>query len=495
MSHDLEASFAAAEVASHWLSNPAECFATLPDPSKLSAWAAREGRNTWPHADGVIELGVAGGMNYSVAVEFKRPNEGLHGILTAIGQAHAYLRKGYAGSVIIIPTTYSGLSRSELYTREVLDLTSQSQAIAVYGYHPPDMSLPSPFAGRLLLGRGLSVDATPPIAAPVSLQRTETQWAHVREGSTEPDAIFKYLQAVKLLSGRNYSVPNYHIPTDIVSAINRVSPGADHEKYLSNSVGDSLADVAWRLFWFQRVLHAAAIEGWTKIGGSFQTNETPLDILRSDGKGQKKFFVGRSDSIKNKLVEDLNNGALVESDALEQLVVNYRNRAHSYREDIDSSAEHLGFVDSDGRLTDDGYKFVDACERTGDPNNGLPRALFLNALLREGGLGAFLHYVYRLSEEAFSADPFAFSSLKRGKAVVGIADYLQWVEGQMADRLHVIRKVSTRGGVSRKPFQAELALLRNFGIVGGFRPGVGLVINWPALQDALEFGHSVGRVQ
>lgn len=495
MSHDLEASYAAAEVASHWLANPNECFEIVPDRANLSAWAAREGRNSWPHADGVIELGITGGGNYSVAVEFKRPNEGIHGVLTAIGQAHAYLRKGYAGAVIIIPSSYAGLINSGEYVRDVLDLTSQSHAIAVYGYSPPDMSLASPFAGRLTLGRGLKVDAAPPIAAPVALQRTETQWAHVREGSTDPDALFKYLQAVKLLSG-GLNVESPIIPPDILAAVDRLRPGADPERYLSNAPGDSLADAAWRLFWFKRVLHPAAIEGWSAVGGVFTANAALSDIARSDGKGPKSFFVGKSNSIKNKMVAALNAGNIGADAALDTLVQNYHNRAHSYREDIDSGAEHLGFVNSDGRLTDEGYRFVDACERTGDPNNGLPKAIFLSAVLREGGLGAFLHYVYRLSEEAFSANPFAFSMQRNGRTVIDIATYLQWIEQQMADRLHVIRKVAARGGVARKPFQAELALLRNLGIVGsGFRPGVGMIINWPAFQDALEFGRSIGRLQ
>jgi len=114
----------------------------------------------------------------------------------------------------------------------------------------------------------------------------------------------------------------------------------------------------------------------------------------------------------------------------------------------------------------------------------------MSAVLRDGGLGAFLHYIYRLSEERFSADALAFTDEARGRLRFDIAAYLQWVESEMANRLRVIRKVSPRGGAARKPFQAELALLRGLGIVGGYRPGVGLVINWPEFQDALEFGRS-----
>lgn len=125
----------------------------------------------------------------------------------------------------------------------------------------------------------------------------------------------------------------------------------------------------------------------------------------------------------------------------------------------------------------------------GSGNATVPRAIFLEALLTEGGLGALLHYIYRLSAEAFESDPLAFcySSMAAHKRLVFSSDdYMHWIEDQLANRLHVLRKVNARGGVSRKPLQAELALLRQLGIVEqGFRIGVGLPINWPVLQEAM----------
>jgi hypothetical protein len=493
MSHDIEAAYAAAEVAAEWLRHPEQCFETAPAAAQLSAYAAREGRNSWPHADGVVELKVIGGSDFSVALEFKRQNEGLHGLLTAIGQAHAYLRKGYSGSVIVVPANYAAIGNAGAYLNDVLSLTSKSEAIGVYGYDPPNMAAASPFAGRLHLGRALRVDAAPAIQAATPLARTETQWAHVREGSTDPDALFKYLQSVKLLGG-GATILDPAIPQPIGDAVQRVQPGADPRVFLSNAPGTAIADRAWRHFWFTQVLHAGAIAGWSNAGGVWTVNDATSSIVRFDGKQRKKFFVGRRDSIKNKLVARLNQGAIGEEQALDELVSNYHGRAHSYREDIDSGAEHLGFVDAGGRLTDYGYRFVDACERTGDPNNGIPRALFLTALLTEGGLGAFLHYVYRLSEEAFGVDPFRFTAQKNTGLAFNSQAYLVWIEGEMANRLHVMRKVSARGGVARKPFQAELALLRGLGIVSQkFRLGVGLVINWPALQEALDFSELATR--
>jgi hypothetical protein len=492
LSHDIEASYAATEVAAQLLATPAHCFASPPARTRLSAYASREGRNQWPHADGVIELAVvdpAGPLEYSVALEFKRPNEGLHGILTALGQAHAYLRKGYAGAVVVIPEKYPGLPSSGLYLSEVIELTSRSEAIGVYSYSRPDMSKVSPFSGCLTIHKQFKVDAQPPIPAVRPLARTETQWAHVREGSTDPDALYRYLQSVKLLGGGDVIPHHPNIPAQLRDAIARRRPGFDPEKYLSNCPNDALPDRAWRHFWFKFILHDSALVGWRISGGNFSVNDAASLIERSDGRGKKQFFFGRADSIKDRLVRRLNDRTISHDDAADELVQNYFTRAHSYREDLDSGCEHLGFVDGDGRLTDDGYRFVDACERYGNPNEGLPRALFLKAVLGEGGLGPFLHYVYRLSEEQFRRDPLSFTSRGRGRLSFDREDYLEWIEDQMANRLHVIRKVSLRGGVRRRPFQAELALLRNLGIVEqGFRLGVGLAINWPEFQEAISYG-------
>lgn len=497
MSHDIEASYAAMELVNNLLASPAHCFNAPPATNAISGYAAREGRHEWPHADGVIELAVTAGGTprpYSIAMEFKRPNEGLHGVLTAIGQSHAYLRKGYAGAVIVIPAAYPGFNDTGAYVREVLDLTSQSPSIGVVTYSRPDMAKVSPFAGKLTVRRPFRIDVATTTIAPRPPSRTETQWAHVREGSTDPDAFFKYLQAVKMLSGgMEAHIPA--IPAPLIDAVERVRQGVDPQRYLASCPNDSLADRAWRHFWFEYVLYDESLMGWeVNADGTRSVNKKPLKIMKSDGTGFKEFFSFRTDSIKNKLVAQLNDGTIDEAVATERLVENYHNRAHSYREDIDSGCEHLGFVDSDGRLTDIGYKFVDACERFGNPNDGLPRAIFLNALLAEGALGAFLHYIYRLSEERFTDNPLAFTTPPAGQGRAPAFDrnsYLSWLEDEMADNLHVMRKVTARGGAARRPFQAELAVLRSLGIVSnGFRMGVGLVINWPEFQESLSFSKS-----
>jgi hypothetical protein len=253
-------------------------------------------------------------------------------------------------------------------------------------------------------------------------------------------------------------------------------------------------DRAWRYFWFKNVLTEDMMIGWRRnAAGEYEVNHVSSRIQRSDGAGLKQFFSGRSDSIKNKTVSNLNEGAISELAAWNDLAENFHNRAHSYREDIDSGLERIGFLDQDGRMTESGYRFLDACEKSGDPNTGLPRTLLSRALLDVGGLGTFLHYVYKLSDEVFSEDPFAFTNEQQrsGRPVLRFnqEEYLLWIEDALANRLRVLRKVSPRGGQTRKPFQAELALLRGFGLVAqGYRIGVGLPVNWPEVQKTLELG-------
>lgn len=199
------------------------------------------------------------------------------------------------------------------------------------------------------------------------------------------------------------------------------------------------------------------------------------------------FFAGRTDSIKNKLVGKLNLGAITEDKAWEIYAQKVKDRAHSYREDIDSGLAGIGFLENDGRLTNLGYKFVDACERTNDPNNGIPKAILGAALLQNGKLNAFLFYIHKLSEEKFSADPFAFSTHVNSQWLFNADLYRDWLREKFQKKLLIYRGVSSRGGQTRKPFQGELAILRNYGYVKRFRLGIGLEINWPTLQESIDF--------
>jgi hypothetical protein len=196
-------------------------------------------------------------------------------------------------------------------------------------------------------------------------------------------------------------------------------------------------------------------------------------------------FASRRDSIKSRLIAELNAGAITEDEAWERYARNIRSRAHSYREDIDSGLEHIGMLDTDGKPTELGYRFIDLGERTAAPHLGLAKAILGAAILKNGDMISLLHYIHRLSEARFRANPLAFANPRNR---LERRDYRLWLEDALANNLRVLHKVSARGGVVRQPLQAELTLLRQFGFVSDFRISVGLEINWPVVQEALDVG-------
>jgi hypothetical protein len=483
MSHDIHASWAAAELARHFQATPSDCFDAVPT-SGLSVFASREGRTVWPFADGVIVLQTAA-TSFRIAIEFKRANEGTHGMLTALGQSIAYINKGYNGAILVLPREYVTHPTPGAYVTTVLDMAVGKPNLGVFTYAEPDTTLPSPFTGKLRCDRRLEVDSLPPIAAVRSASNTETQWMHVREGSSTASAFFSFLKTSKRLPINAAPEARPRIPRALVNAIKRINPTADPLRYLSNSVSDSFRDKAWRHFWFDYVLTNDVIPIW-KTTHPYVANDAPTRLIQADGVTPMFMFFSRTDSRKTKLVLKLNLGSITENEAWEDYAKNVNKRAHSYREDIDSGLEHMGMLDVDGKPTDLGYRFIDFCERTGVPHAGVPRAMLGAAILRNGDMISLLHYIHRLSENLFRADPLHF-------VTPGSSDrldrntYRQWLEDELATNLRVLHKVSKRGGVSRRPLQAEMTLLRQFGFVSSFRVGLGLEINWPVVQEALEF--------
>lgn len=487
MNHHLEAAWASSELARRIITEPDLCFSAI--TTRLNAFAGRDGNKTWPFADGVIDIELlGGGGRHLVAVEYKRPNEGTHGVLTAIGQSHAYLKKGYSASVMILPETYPSLNDVGAYVSDVIDTTSKRPDIGICTYKPPDPSSPTPFKNKLKVHKNFFVDAAAPVSRSMPISKIETQWAHVREGSTEPDAFFRYLSALKLVGGIDAVQPEFLPPSELVNAVKHISPGADAMYYLSYCSGNSVHDRAWRYFWFANVLHTQMMIGWKRTPtGEFQLNHQESKIQKFDNSGKKQFFSGRSDSIKAKCVKEFNAGSISEDEAWQKLAKNFHDRAHSYREDIDSGLEKIGFLETSGRMTEAGYKFLDACEKSQSANSPIPIYLMAKSLLVDGGFNSFLHYVQKLSDEKFKKDPLAFASEVSGKLSFDSSSYLQWLEHKLADELKVLKKVSIRGGLKRKPLQAELAILRAFNIVlPSWRVGVGLPINWPEVQKLQE---------
>ncbi len=458
----------------------------MPDPPDVTAFASQPGTTGWPQPDGVVSL-ESPSRQLVLAVEYKRPQEGIHGMLTGLGQAHAYLHKGYAGAALVVPTVYPTHSAPGSYLRNVIDMTSPAAPIGVFIYDAPDSSRASPFAGKLACARPFAM--RPPgttAASQIIRARTETQWAHLREGSSTRDGFYRYLQIAKRLPLDAPREPGVQLPRELLEAAARLRSAIDPLKFLSNTADDSPSSLIWRHFWFTWVAHRTALRIWRRRRtGPYVVNDEPTRLTKDDRSGRQIFFAGRSDSIKNRTVESLNSGAMSEDQAWESFAVNVRSRAHSLREDIDSGLAHLGLIEPDGRPSDLGYRFVDVCERSGDPNTGTPAAILGAAILQNGRLGAFLHYVYRASEEVFRENPRAYITTSGGRERFDQSAYLEYLESRLADELKVLRKVPARGGVARRPLQAELALLRHYNFVAGFRFATGLEIDWVRVQDAM----------
>ena len=409
MSHDLYADWAASEISNYFNICPQACFADPPIPNGLSVYSTRVGKREWPVPDGIIKLEVEQN-SYVVALEFKRQNEGIHGILTAIGQAHAYVHQGYSGSLIIVPNSYQTHESPGDYVTDVLEKTSESQPIGVFVYEEPDTNKATPFRDKITCKRSIAVDTTSSLSPQTkNRKKVETQWMHLREGSFTPDACFKYLQLAKQIEPRSLSEPDVPILCELETAIANIGSGRDPYKYLSNSTGDNLHDKIWRHFWFKYVFNKEMMPIWSsELDNHYDVNAASSQILVFGAEQRQKFFSGRKDSIKNKLTAALNSGCINETVAWKDYAANVRKRAHSYREDLDSSLGHLGLLDVDGRPTEPGYKFVDACERNNNPDAGTPMVILGDALLTTGRMMAFLHYIYKLSEDKFRRKSTSF---------------------------------------------------------------------------------------
>lgn len=501
--HNAEADFAASEIARILVASPNLCQVEAAPHTGLSATASYEPSSAgWPKADGLVSILESGtNARHEIALEYKRQQEGIHGLLTAMGQAHGYLHKGYSGAAIIVPRSYSSHGSPGIYVRDVLNQTSKSSAIGVFTYEPPDTSSPTPFAGRIECVRpmvlGSSIGSRHVHAAP------KTQWVHMREGSTTRDAFFRFLQTAKRLSADPVAcTPS--IPQPLVEAVRRITPERSALEYLSNTADNRFLTRVWQIFWFEWLITPDVLTPWRKEGGVYIAPAVQTKILKDDGSGFSQMFEGRANGLKETLVSLLNSGEISEDTAWElfakgidaaagrQRKQGIRDRAHSYREDIDSSLAQLQWIEQDGLPTDQGYRYMTTCERYGGANSSAAIDYMGATLLQAGRYASFLHYIHRLSEKIFSADSLAYTKQKPDGTPVfneeSYKTYLQYIESKLTDDLRVMRKVSGRDRPRvRTPFQAELTLLRNYRFVSSakYRLGVGIPIDWEQVLQAL----------
>ena len=163
---------------------------------------------------------IDGGPTQALAVEYKRPNEGLHGVLTALGQSHSYLEKGFDGALVVVPARYLSHANPGGYLDTVLGLRvlhCQSElgrtCTHTRARHHPFKAVST----SLDVSRTLGSWQGPEVCG--VFWAFETQWAHVREGSVYPDHFFRYLQVARRISAGWSSgtcTPNHH-PTWIAA--------------------------------------------------------------------------------------------------------------------------------------------------------------------------------------------------------------------------------------------------------------------------------------
>lgn len=461
-----------------FVADPGVCFGTDLRDGRWSFVATRETQTHWPLADGVLYGERTDGHKVEVAVELKRHQEGIHGVLTALGQGHAYRDKGFDGSILVIPSAYPTLAEPGARLRRIVECTSPAQPIGIACYDEPDPGQVSPFKDRLRVVRPVGITEVFPD------QRgrprvSDAQWTHLREGSFDPDIFYRYLQVARLATLRDMGEPHSPLPEPLEGACREISPDLAPHKYLSRTPGDSWHDVVWRHFWFDWVFVEGSRQIWTD---PYQPDHTCSRLRRWDGGGYKLFFSGRSDSIKPRLCRRLESGDLTKAAAWIEFAKNVHRRAHSLREDIDSPLEYMGMVDETGRPTALAREWLEICDRTGDPSRGMAVAWLVALFLQRGRLDAFIHYVFRLSEARFSRDAAEFTSGGRFDS----SAYRAWLHSEMASSLCVIRTSAERGGQTRGPFQAELAFLSAAGLIPRqrrYRQSVGLLIDWPAVQQ------------
>lgn len=496
MSHNTEATYASSEVAEMIMLNQATFFENMGTAGSWSACAMREGGHQWPLADGIILAENTTHDDIKIAFEYKRINEGLHGILTALGQSLAYLEKGYDASVMVIPESYSSYSAPGTYIARVIKETAPNIPISIYTYEPPDLSAFRPFQGKLHCVREISLSKCLNVRTAMSVSTmgsVSTLWAHMREGMSHPDAFFRFCQAVKVVTATDENLDGINIPVKLSEAVKRIDSNADVYKYLSNTPGDTVLDKAWRYVWFHYYFWNDLMPIYRGTN-PFTVNDTYTRIQIDEKGHYQRLFSGRNDSIKSKLVEELRKQSTAEDLLWEKYAKNVRSDSHSYREVIDSGLYHIGFLAPDGTLTDLGYKYVDACERYASAYASIPMEILRAAVLQNGQYGAMLHYFYKLSEEKFGTDLFAFTIRDRlGNYKFDSQKYLSWLDDEFKNTLHLAKKSTLRAGGTRKPFQAELALLKKMGFVikkgrsAAYRVGVGLEINWPQVQNSMMY--------
>ena len=458
-----------------------------------SASASIPKRNIWPIPDGAISLRVQGQKKeYPLAIEYKRPEEGKHGILTALGQSISYIENGrFAASIIVVPEAYSLNEKRQPgdFLTSVLQNSAPGQPIGVWVY---DQQKNLTCVKKIELDKQQVTKSSKKI---VQESLPNKQWMYVRSGEYNPDIVYKYLKTAKQLDSKARMVSPLH--PEIKKACQRLYPQKIPENVLSNSPNDKHEDKIWRKFWYTYWFTKDVQAIWKKKKGKYIVNNAPCDILQWDKTKMIK-FADRSDSKKLDLVNRLNAKKILEQSAWEEFVEYIStSAAHSAKETVDSAIDALRFVDEYGNPSSLGYRFVDEAEKQSDGPYGVMCVKILRyAMLTVGGYFNFLKNFHDLSEEKFDSNFDAFWQKKsRGSNFeFKQTDYLKWIEDELV-KLCIMYKQKKPTSKKKKtktkksPFQDDITILKQFGFIKQKRTpylrGMGLQINWPFIQESM----------
>ena len=231
------------------------------------------------------------------------------------------------------------------------------------------------------------------------ISKDSTIWTHFREGSSEYDDIYKYCYTVKQLDeSKSELFTEFSVPLELEEALKRKKIKNPYT-YLSNSVAvPTTKNRVWRAYWFKYMAHKGVLTLYDKDGKKYKVHEENSKIRTLSG-NFRAFFAKN----KKKLVDMLNEGIITEEEAWEQFAENIKNRAHSYRIDIETFTYGIGLVDSEFKLTELGYRYVNSCT-SGDPFENLPKKIFAGACLNNGNMNVFLQFLHRITENELSRD-------------------------------------------------------------------------------------------
>ena len=297
MSHDLYANLALEELAQYIRKNQDTVFAEYDNKSGWSVSIGKESGRIWPIADGLIKASHQSGKQHvHIALEFKSENEGLHGILTAIGQSLAYLNKGYDAAIIVIPEKYKSNDNPYEVINNILKSHANDAPINVITYNSSNNLIHNqPLKFKKSTGKKKYTGKKP---------KGSTLWAHVREGMSHPDAFYKFCREVKIASSNEENL-KVDFPKDLSDAFSKIKTKHSMIEYLSYTTeSHSLLSRTWQAFWFKYMFHDTFRALFVKSNNEYYPNLENTKILYDpeNNKYQRIF-----DKIKKTLVNQLNN--------------------------------------------------------------------------------------------------------------------------------------------------------------------------------------------